>query len=612
MAAEGRAHIPPSEGGTEKQDRSHSYQASLAENTSGACAGQDEHGLDNCERTQLHKDFQYAQSTIKRIGELAGIAIFSYDRIHKRQIFGTGTKRVYGYSEQEFADDPDLWRKVIHPDDRALVEGSLPSNEPLKLEYRIFRKDGELRWLEVSLYPRLGEGNTVTVVDGIAVDITERKLYQERLQAMAYTDLLTALPNQTKFNEDLNAAITHAAQGGRPFGVLFIDFDGFKGVNDTFGHEFGDKVLQRIGSLLHECVSESVQVYRMGGDEFTAIVRGIATEQDVVTLAEDISHKFRSPLWLGNQELMNIHCSIGAAVYPQHGQDADTLLRHADVAMYFAKDTGGQKSVLYSPKLAGRTKGSLFLHDALVEALQRQEFKLYFQPQIDAATQQLLGAEALIRWQSPTQGLVSPDGFIPFAEQSGLIWEIGNWALAAACRQNQAWQTQGLPPIRVSVNVSMVQLEHPGFLDLVQRVLEQTGLNPRWLELEITESALVNRLEHAAEVIEQVRGLGVSVAVDDFGVGYSSLQYLAHMHADTLKIDKSFIYSLESNPKVIHIVSAIVQMAHALGMRVVAEGVERSEQLRLLKNVGCDEAQGYLFCPPEPEAEFAAFCRKPK
>ncbi|WP_067928754.1 putative bifunctional diguanylate cyclase/phosphodiesterase [Alicyclobacillus shizuokensis] len=573
----------------------------------GAVTGVAVFTSDNCESTQLYRDLEQAHATIERVVSLANIAIFSHDVVHNRQIFGTGTEPLYGYTEQEFMADGDLWRKVIHPEDRALVPDKLPPDGSVKLEYRVLRKDGQERWLEVTLYPRSNDKYLPAVVDGIAMDITERKEHQRRLQEMAYTDPLTSLPNQSQFHEDLGQAIQQAAVNGGKFGVLFVDFDGFKDVNDTFGHQFGDKVLGRIGALLKQCASENVRVYRMGGDEFTVLATSVNEDRDVIELARAILDRFRSPLWLGSEDRLTLHCSIGASIYPDHGDHAQALLRHADVAMYFAKESGGQRCVLYSPQLATGAKDSPILYDALVEALRREEFRLYYQPKIDMASGRLSGVEALIRWHSPVHGLVSPDGFIPVAEQSGLIWDIGNWVLEAACRQSRAWQEQGLPAIRVSVNVSMVQLEHPGFLAVLKRVLNDTGLNPRCLELEITESAFVNRLEHVANVIEQVASLGVAVSVDDFGVGYSSLKYLAHIRADELKVDQSFIQGLDDNPRAAHIVSGIIQMAHALGMRVVAEGVEREEQLQRLRQCGCDEAQGYLFLEPQPGEKFEWF-----
>jgi EAL domain-containing protein (putative c-di-GMP-specific phosphodiesterase class I) len=311
---------------------------------------------------------------------------------------------------------------------------------------------------------------------------------------------------------------------------------------------------------------------------------------------------------MGNENLA-LHCSIGIALYPSHGESSDALLSHADVAMYSAKEMGGQRYVLYSERLTGDFKESLRLHSALNEALRRNEFELYYQPKIHTLSGRLSGAEALIRWHSPGLGVISPGAFIPFAEQSGLIWQIGNWVLNTACRQNKEWQRQGLPPIRISVNVSMTQLEHPDFLKAVQVVLEETELDPKWLELEVTESVLVKNLDRAASVIDDIARLGVEVSVDDFGVGYSSLQYLSRMRVGTLKIDQSFIHSLGTLPTVTDIITSIVNMAHRLEMRVVAEGVERNEQLEILTASQCDEIQGFLILRPQPKDTFEQYYR---
>lgn len=558
--------------------------------------------------SEYDRDLSRANATIQRVMSHADIAVFSYDIKYNRAVSGTsGGERIYGYPSEAFVKDPQLWKKCIHPDDLKVLDNySLTESFPVHTEYRIIRKDGQIRWIENFLYPELDEHGIPVYLDGITIDITQQKEIQARLHGMAYTDLLTGLPNRHHFDEDFSLAVSEASTKGHHFAILYIDFDGFKYINDTFGHLFGDKVLTWMANSLRMHKIPGVQFYRVGGDEFAAIVTTPNVDSMVLPFAENILRQFGDTIELEHIEI-RVQCSIGIAIYPHHGQTSDDLLRHADIAMYSAKESGGFRACVYSEDMSSNYKNNLRLNSALRIALQENQFELYYQPKLDVTTGHLCGAEALIRWQNPDLGLVGPNAFIPFAEQSGAIWDIGRWVLENACRQNQQWQKEGLPAIPVSVNVSTVQLENPNFISLVEDVLEKVEIDPQWLELEITESVLVQNLERVSTVIEQLSAMGIRVSVDDFGVGYSSLQYLARLSVGTLKIDRSFTENLEYNENVTQIVASIVQMAHALNMRVVVEGVERAEQVHILEQTKCDELQGFLILRPQPKDKFEIY-----
>lgn len=557
--------------------------------------------------SRLYKDLQHAKTTVERVIDNTSICIFAHDIKNNHSIFGTsGGEKIYGYNNEDFRKDPLLWKKAIHPDDIdvAIVRltPSLPT--PIRTEYRIIRKDGGIRWILNYLYPTFDENGIPVYIEGLTIDVTQQKQHQNELQRLAYTDQLTGLPNRRRFEEDIAHVIRDAKMNGSKFAILFVDIDGFKYINDTLGHNAGDDVLRNFSAKFNNTLLKGFKTYRMGGDEFVVIITGVTDKQQIVTLAHELIQNIQTYV---NDSQSIIHCSIGAAIFPECGETVDTMLRNADIAMYTAKEQGGRKCCVYSDNLSGAYLDMLQLHNPLTCAIRNEEFELFYQPKLHTKTGKLQGVEALIRWNRPGTGIVSPASFIPYAERSGLIVDIGKWVLKKACEQNQKWQMQGLPPIRISVNVSMVQLEHPDFIKQVKDALQETGIDSRWLELEITESILGKNPDQVRIIVDELAALGVQVTVDDFGTGYSSMQYLPYMQFGALKIDQSFIRNLKTSKRVESIVSTTIEMAKKLNMQVVAEGVEHEGQWSILNQYDCDEVQGFLIMKPQPQKTFEQY-----
>lgn len=429
---------------------------------------------------------------------------------------------------------------------------------------------------------------------------------EDTIRHQASHDLLTGLPNRLLFNDRLSLALanTHLNRGDI-LAVVFLDLDGFKTINDTLGHAVGDLLLQCAARRLSDCLRESDIVARWGGDEFTIMLSPIACLEDVTKIAKRILAALNVPFHFEDVETyhdtsLHIKASLGIALAPYDGEDAETLLKNADAAMYRAKQQGRNNYQLYTPALGAKALERLKLENRLYKALEREEFLLHYQPQVDLKTGQIVGMEALIRWQSPELGLISPYQFIPLAEETGLICPIGEWVLRTACMQNCLWQSLGLPPIRIAVNLSGRQVQQPTLVKVVEQILAETGLEPRYLELEITESIAMHDVEWTISVLQKLQDLGIHISMDDFGTGYSSLSYLKHFPLNTLKIDRSFIRDLMTDTHDAAIIKAVMALGHGLNLKVIAEGVETVEQLDFLYSVQCDGLQGYLFSPPVP------------
>lgn len=426
-----------------------------------------------------------------------------------------------------------------------------------------------------------------------------------------YHDPLTGLPNRILFNDRLALALVQAQPNQDMLAVLFLDLDRFKIVNDMLGHAVGDRVLKEVAGRIKECLQKSDTIARLGGDEFTILLPRISHEEDAAKVAQKIIQAFQLPWMLGNQEF-HITVSVGIALYPNDGDDAESLLKHADTAMCRAKDQGRNNYQLYTPAMNAKIMERLTMENSLRYALKRNEFTVFYQPQVNTASGQITGMEALVRWLHPDRGLVGPVEFIPLAEDTGLIIPIGEWVLHTACAQNKAWQESGLQPVRVTVNISACQFQQQNLVNTVAQALKQTGLDPQWLELEITESALMQDLDFTIKVLQDLRDMGVRISVDDFGTGYSSLNYLKRFPIHTLKIDRSFVRDITDNPEDAAIVSAIIVLAHNLNLNLIAEGVETPDQLAFLKHCRCCEMQGYLFSKPLPAGEFEKLLRHGK
>lgn len=446
----------------------------------------------------------------------------------------------------------------------------------------------------------------------------ERKVAEEQIMQAAYYDHLTQLPNRVLFNDRLKYTIELAGRNRRTAAILFLDLDNFKRINDTLGHRTGDLLLKDTADRLTGCMrkSDTISRYhvdpsiptvaRLGGDEFIFLLPEIRHCEDIITVVKRIMDVMSYPFSLECQEVF-VTVSVGIAVYPLDGINVDTLLKNADTAMYHAKSQGKNNFQFYEQSMNAAALKKLTLENQLHKALERQEFLVYYQPQMDMRTGEIIGTEALIRWQHPDMGMIPPDEFIPLAEETGLIIPIGEWVLHAACAQNMAWQAAGLPPVCVAVNISTHQLMHKNFISCVTQVLAETGLPSHYLELEITESIMMLNIDTNIGIIHALKDMGLRFAIDDFGIGFSSFNYLKRLPLDAIKIDRSFVQDITTNPDDATIVTAMIAMSHSLNLKVIAEGVETEEQQVFLREQGCDFLQGYLLSRPMPSAEFERF-----
>jgi diguanylate cyclase (GGDEF)-like protein len=432
-----------------------------------------------------------------------------------------------------------------------------------------------------------------------------RRKAEERIRHLAHYDELTGLANRNMINQRLNQALARARRNDKPLAILFIDLDRFKNINDTLGHGAGDNVLKEVAERLRECLRDSDTIGRLGGDEFVVLLEELSEPMHSAAVAQKIITAVAKPYTLDAQEF-HITASVGISAYPADSEDMQSLLKNADIAMSRAKELGKNNYQFYSAQMNRHTLDRLALESSLRRALERNEFVLHYQPKVDIRSGRITGMEALMRWQHPTNGLIPPMQFIPLAEETGLIVAIGEWVLRAACAQSQSWRKQGLPPLRLAVNLSARQFNHEHLLQDVEKVLNDTGLDPTGLELEITESMVMHDPERAVMLLNKLRAMGISISIDDFGIGYSSLGYLKRFPVDSLKIDRSFIMGLPLDNDDAAIAQAIIAMAHTLKLSVIAEGVETDEQLRFLRDHLCDEVQGYYFSKPVPKHEFAS------
>ncbi len=384
---------------------------------------------------------------------------------------------------------------------------------------------------------------------------------------------------------------------------MLIDLDRFKVINDTLGHAIGDRLLQEVAQRLTGCLREGDTVARLGGDEFMLLLPGVEHTKSTIKIVQKILETFKSPFYFNDHEL-HITTSIGIALYPDDGEDAQTLLKNADTALHRAKEQGRNNYQFYTSTMNATALERLSLEGKLRHALEREEFVVYYQPQVSLSTGQIVGMEALVRWRHPDLGLIPPMKFIPLAEETGLIIPLGFWVLRTACAQNKAWQKAGYPPLRVAVNLSTRLFKQQTFIQVVAQTLHETGLDPDYLELELTEGIIMENIETTITTLKELKKMGVHISVDDFGTGYSSLAYLKRFPIDTLKIDRSFVLDITTDPDDAMIAMLIINVAHHLKLRVIAEGVETKEQLAFLRSHGCDEIQGYLFSRPLPAEEF--------
>ncbi len=533
--------------------------------------------------------------------------------------------RIFGVDSKTFTPSLQAYLELVQPPDRELVAratGEAVRQEgPYSFDARIVMPDGAVRHIHEQAEVVLDDDGTPLRLSGTTQDITERKQAEDQIRFLAYYDGLTRLPNRALFMERLNQALAAAQRQGRTLAMLFLDLDRFKRINDTLGHSFGDRLLQAVSERLKKCLrstdtiargdplTSADSVARLGGDEFIVTITDIARGEDAAKIAARVLDSLNEPFKLEEHEVV-VTGSIGISLFPHDGADGETLLKNADSAMYHAKDAGRGTYQFYSKSMNAAAFQRLALENALRKALEREEFMLYYQPQFDVSSGTIFGVEALIRWKHPDLGMVSPADFIPLAEETGLILPMGEWVLRAAGAQGRAWRDAGFGPLIVAVNLSGRQFRQQQLVQTVEEALKATGFDPHCLELEITESILVQSVDDTLATLKRVRAMGVRVSVDDFGTGYSSLTYLKRFPIDTLKIDQSFTRDIATDAGDAAITAAIIAMSQGLKMAVIAEGVETEEQRDCLLQRGCRLMQGYLFGRPVPADQFRLLLEK--
>lgn len=506
------------------------------------------------------------------------------------------SSRMLGYQRADVIGEPIM--RMIDPGSRSELQDALELSQNGETNQRnilITHRTGFPLELEVVCAPMIQDGEVIGTLM-ISQDMSDRKRNVERIRYMAYYDDMTGLPNRTLFHMKLTESLTRAKEDDSMVGICYLDLDRFKLVNASFGREFGDMLLMQVAERLQRGISEHDCVARMEGDEFAMLLGSISSEEELLERSRQILKTIEEPYELKGFPI-HITASIGLVTNNNEQDDGYSLFKKADMALVRAKEGGKNDCLLYSDSWSNSSFERLKMQHELYRAIQRSEFVLHYQPQYDLVSGRMVGVEALVRWKHPVRGLLSPNAFIPLAEESGMIVQIGDWVLQEACRQNKAWQDSGLPPMPVSVNLSIRQFLQHDLASRIAEVLQKTGLEPKYLDLEITESMTID-LGLVSRCLLAITDLGVGISVDDFGTGYSSFHYLKNFPIDRLKIDRSFVRDIQQDPSDAEIVAAIIAMAHNLNIQVIAEGVETEEQMEFLRKHRCDEMQGYYWSPP--------------
>lgn len=568
--------------------------------------------------SQAFRDLRTSETRLRYAQQLARMGSWEWNTIQDQIQLSNACHQILGVTAESPVWNLATFLSWIDIGDRQhLLKGLdslMESGHPFSLDCRTSGDSGNERFIHLGADVHRDAAGQVLRISGTVQDITDRKQAEERIRYLAYFDSLTDLPNRILFKEHLKRALAMAEQHGKLVAVLFIDMDRFKGINDSLGHDMGDLLLQQLAVRLqhqvrrYDTISRETAdhkdslISRLGGDEFTILLEGIADPGIAARVARRVLGDLETPFSLNGNEVF-ISCSIGISIFPHDGTDVDTLVKNADVAMYSAKDLGRRTFQFYTQEMNAASFQRLVMETHLRKAFEKCEFSIHYQPQVDCTTNRIVGLEALVRWDNPEIGKVSPEIFISITEETGLIIPLDRWVLSTVCQHMDEWKNQGLPPVRVSVNLSAKHFIKNNMDDTVSLIRQRTGASVLNLDLEITEGILMENTEEVITSLLLLKEMGVGISIDDFGTGYSSLSYLTRFPCHTLKIDKSFVSKIGVNSESSSVVNAIIALARTLGKKVVAEGVEHIDQLNFLKNNGCTVIQGYLFSPPVPEQE---------
>jgi diguanylate cyclase len=564
---------------------------------------------DITDRTKLEMNLRQSESIYKQLFQSSNDSIILFNLEGKIMEINPAGVELLGYRLREDVINKQ-YLEMIYPDDVVLVSETFSKallGESVTIDCRVILENQELKTFSVNAMPYY-QHNEIAGVFCLARDITEEKTRELTIQRLALQDDLTGLPNRRHFNEVFLSALLKAEKENYNVALIYMDLDRVKAVNDNLGHMTGDELLKQVGARFKETLRGKGMIARVGGDEFAVILPDYQVLSEVTKTANELLESLMNPFLL-NYHYIRVNTSIGVALFPENGQSVKTLLQASDTAMYFAKNQGGNRIQFYDSAMDIRNEEDFYLEHDLALAIEKEEFFLVYQPKVDGETQEIRAAEALVRWKHPAKGVISPAKFIPIAEKTGLIVQLGEWVLREACRQAKEWQKKGIPPLRMAVNISGVQFKQLNVSKLIREILEKTELEAKWLEIEITESVLMDQDEFTTLGLSELKAMGVYISLDDFGTGYSSMKYLNKFRLNALKIDRAFISKINEREEQASITKAILQLGHALGMHVLAEGVETEEELDFLREIGIDELQGYLLSKPLTTSEFENFIK---
>jgi diguanylate cyclase (GGDEF)-like protein/PAS domain S-box-containing protein len=579
-----------------------------------------QNGLRTAFRDLASNEFRLANAQ-----RIAGIGDWEHDLVSGALTKSEEVYRIFGRAPGDLPVTSAIPLEMVHPEDKQLVEEFVNAaqhrGEDFNVDFRIVLPDGSTRYIHAQGEVLQNVSGKVVKLAGTIQDISARKLAEKQIEYLALHDGLTGLPNPRFFRDRVNNALAEAARMDTKLAALFLDLDRFKNVNDSLGHGIGDLLLKEVAERVTHCLRKADAVSRepevpqnvlarLGGDEFTVLLTTLRHAEDAARVAQRILDALASPFRIEGHEIFT-SASIGIAVFPDDGDDVETLLKNADTAMYSAKEEGRKNYKFFREEMNKAARAKLSLESDLHNALRQNEFILHYQPQIDVASREIVGVEALIRWQHPKRGLVPPLEFIPLAEERGLIIPIGEWVLRSACAQASAWHRAGLGKITVAVNMASPSFRQMDLMTVVADALEKSGLEPGYLELEVTESIMMHDMEAVLTMLKKLKGIGIHLSIDDFGTGYSSLSYLQRFPLDALKIDRSFVSNIDK-PEGSAIALAIMALAKSLNLKVIAEGVETEHQVRTLREHGCEFMQGFLFSRPVPAEEMTRLLQQQK